>query len=226
MDRIEVKFAADQVDEKTGEFSGYGAVFGNVDSHGDIIAPGAFTETLAVWGQKGRLPPMRLMHGTALNPFSGSDLPIGIWTKMAEDAVGLRVEGKISGISTDRGRYTHALVKDGALAGLSIGYRTVKATPAPKGSQFRRTLDVIALGEISLVDDPSNSRSWVDAVKAADEITSIREFEAFLRDVGGFSHAAAKRIAAGGFKGSDPRDEDGTDIAAALRRNIGILKGN
>jgi hypothetical protein len=55
-------------------------------------------------------------------------------------------------------------------------------------------------------------------VKAAQRIRTIREFEDFLRDEGGFSHAAAKAIAAGGFKASDPRDEDGPDIEAIKAR--------
>lgn len=222
MDRIEVKFAADQIDAKTGEFSGYGAVFGNIDSHGDVISPGAFGETLAEWGGKGRLPSMKLMHGTMLNPFSGSDLPIGKWKSMREDSRGLFVEGKLSGLDTDFGRRIHSLMLDGALDGLSIGYKAKRFSRPPAGSAAKRILDAIHLGEISLVDDPSNARSRITAVKAAD-IKTIRQFEDFLRDVAGFSHAAAKSIAAGGFKAADPRDEDEADIAAIIRRNIATL---
>lgn len=222
MDRIEVKFSTDQIDLKTGEFSGYGAVFGNVDSHGDVIAPGAFTETLAEWAGKGRLPSMKLMHGTMLNPFSGDDLPIGKWRSMREDARGLAVEGKLSGLDTDFGRRIHSLMLDGALDGLSIGYKAKRFSRPPAGSTAKRILDAIHLGEISLVDDPSNSRSRISAVKSA---RTIREFEDFLRDVGGYSHAQAKAIAASGFKASDPRDEDGADHAAMeiIRRNIAKL---
>lgn len=69
---------------------------------------------------------------------------------------------------------------------------------------------------------PANGKARVGAVKAAD-IKTIREFEDFLRDSGGFSHSAAKAIASGGFKAADPRDEDGADLAELLRRNIATL---
>lgn len=223
MDHLEVKFAADEIDAKTGEFSGYGAVFGNIDSHGDVIAPGAFTETLAEWASKGRLPSMKLMHGTALNPFSGDDLPIGLWKTMREDGRGLYVQGKLSGLDTDFGRRIYGLMKDGALGGLSIGYKAKRTSRPAPGSKAKRILDAIHLGEISLVDEPSNDRSRVSDIKAAERVKTIREFEDFLRDVGGFSHAQAKAIASQGFKASEPRDEDGADIAAILRRNIATL---
>lgn len=218
MERIEVKFAADEISAK-GEFSGYGAVFGNVDSHGDVIAPGAFSETLKVWDSRGRLPPMRLMHGTMANPFSGDDLPIGVWTKMYEDSRGLAVEGKISAVESDFGQRIYGLMKDGALSGLSIGYRAKRAIKGDGKTAPKRTLQEIILAEVSVVDEPSNALSRVDAVKS---ISTIREFEDFLRDVGGFSAKQAKAIASAGFKASDdPRDEaKEADIAAILRRNI------
>lgn len=219
MERIEVKFAADEIDAKTGEFAGYAAVFGNIDSHGDVIVPGAFTETLSDWSQRGRLPTMKLMHGTAANPFSGDDLPIGKWTEMREDGRGLFAKGRLSGLDTDHGRRIYGLMKDGILDGLSIGYRAKRTTRL--NAPAKRQLDVVSLVEVSLVDDPSNDRARLTSVKGADEIKTIREFEEFLRDVGGFSHAAAKSIAAGGFKAAEPRDEDDADaIAAMLRRNI------
>ncbi len=226
MDRIEVKFAAEGIDAATGEFSGYGAVFGNIDSHGDVIAPGAFKESLAEWQARGRWPAMKLMHGTALNPFSGDDLPLGVWKSMREDARGLYVEGKLSGMDTDFTKRIHGLMKDGAMDGLSIGYKVAPggATMGNRGAgQPKRTLNAVKLFEVSLVDAPSNDRARLDAVKAADQIKTIREFEEFLRDEGGFSHAAARAIAMGGFKAADPRDEDGADIVARLSRNIATI---
>ena len=77
MDRLrfdmEVKFASD----KTGVFSGYGAMFGNVDAGGDVIEKGAFKDTLREWEDKGKYPPMLLQHGGGM--FGGADdlLPIG-----------------------------------------------------------------------------------------------------------------------------------------------------
>lgn len=221
IERIEVKFAADAIDAVTGEFKGYGAIFGNLDSHGDVIEPGAFKRSLGEWKSKSRLPAMKLMHGSALNPFA-DDLPIGKWTKMEEDARGLYVEGKLSGLDTDHGRRIHGLMKDGALDGLSIGYQVKQFTPGID-AETRRRLEHLNLREVSLVDDPSNERARITAVKSAAEIKTIREFEKFLRDAG-FSVTASKAIASCGFKASDePRDEEKEALlalAASIRASI------
>lgn len=203
-ERIEVKFAPEQVDAQTGEFKGYGAIFGTIDSHGDVIMPGAFADSLVKWQSKGRLPAMKLMHGgSVVNPF-GDSLPVGRWTAMREDANGLFVEGKLSGLDTDMGRRVHALMRDGVLDGLSIGYKAEKASAGSNGA--RRNLERVNLREVSLVDDPSNEFSRVQSVKSA-EITTIREFESHLRDVG-FSASAAKSIASGGYKAAFPGHRD------------------
>lgn len=224
---FEVKFADDA---KPGEFEGYGAVFGNIDSHGDVIEPGAFAASLLERKRSGRaLPPMYKMHGA----FAGNiHEPVGVWTEMAEDANGLYVKGRLIGLDTEQGKWNYALLKDGGLRGLSIGWRA-----APNGTRKgsgrvgepARYIKAAILREVSLVDDPSNALAQVYAIKAmqaedpaAAGIKTIREFEEFLRDVGGFSHAAAKQIASGGFKATpDPRDEDG--IADHIRARFGAL---
>jgi len=221
MERIEIKFAADEVTAK-GEFSGYGAVFGNVDSYGDVIAPGAFKSTLADWKQTGKLPPMLLQHG-GMGLTDSDQMPIGKWTKMAEDDRGLYAEGKLINLDTERGKTVYGALSEGVLDGLSIGYRAKEFTLRTAPEDPRRTLKSVDLVELSIVTFPANGKARISAVKAASEITTPREFERFLRDVGGFSHAQAKAIAVAGFKAMDPRDEDGADLAALVRRNLAKL---
>lgn len=199
MQRLEFKFAPEDMDSKTGEFSGYGAVFGNVDSHGDVIERGAFSKTLADWDAKGSLPTMKLMHGTNINPFSGSDLPVGRWKVMREDDRGLYVEGKLSGMDTDRGRFHYSLMQDGALNGLSIGYRVDHANRGD-GVKIKRRLQSLKLSEVSLVPQGSNDqalvtdlKSWVDG-----NLPTLPQFEDFLREAG-FSNTQAKAIAGKGL---------------------------
>lgn len=215
---LELKFA----DGLPGEFDGYGSVFGVIDSHGDVVAPGAFTSSLARLKAENRGLPMYMQHGMML----GADpRPVGVWTALEEDGKGLRVKGKLVGLDTETGKFNYALVKEGAMRGLSIGYRTIKADYAKQPTDPRRTLKEVKLFEVSIVDDPSNAQARIDGIKAGATATTIREFEDFLRDVGGFSHAAAKAIAAGGFKArTDPRDEDGGQYADALRRLTTTLK--
>lgn len=274
LDLHEVKFASD----KSGVFSGYGAVFGNVDSYGDVIEKGAFRDTLRTWEDKGKYPPMLLQHGGGMFGAADDLLPVGKWTSMAENSKGLKVEGELFALGTERGQYIYEGLKAGALDGLSIGYKTIKFRNGAKAGEPRRFLEQLDLMELSIVTFPANDKARVRGVKAIDRdlrtaikelgdaidlhqkhmdgteptdmasqkkmmrmmerayealtsakpggmksIITIREFEDFLRDVGGYSHAAAKAIAAGGFKAADPRDEDEAGIAAIIRRNIAKL---
>ncbi len=160
---LELKFAGSP---DAGEFEGYGAVFGNVDQHGDRILPGAFAATLAERKAVGGTVPMHVNHGL---PQLGGQRAVGIWTDLAEDGKGLRAKGRISGMNTDAGRNLFERVKDGAFPGLSIGYRVAPggAIYGTKAGEPRRSLKAINLGEISLVDTPSNGLALVDAVKTA-----------------------------------------------------------
>jgi hypothetical protein len=64
----------------------------------------------------------------------------------------------------------------------------------------RRTIKTVKdLPEISLMTFPMNDLARNTVVKAGD-IRALREFEDLLRDVGRFSHAAAKSIARVDFK--------------------------
>ncbi len=217
---LEVKFSEDAA---VGEFTGYGAVFGNVDQHGDVIVKGAFKETLREWKKQKRMPPMLVQHGGfGLGDMDG--LAIGKWSSMVEDDTGLLVEGKLINLDTERGRTIHGALREGVLDGLSIGFRAKEFSLGTKPDEPRRTLKKIDLVELSVVQMPANGEARIQSVKSADDIKTIREFEDFLRDAGGYSRAAAKAIASHGFKATEPPGEDEADIEALVRRNIDILK--
>lgn len=206
--RLETKF---EKGAPEGAFSGYGAVFGNLDSYGDVIAPGAFKGSLREWKKMKSLPPMLLNHGGSGFADSATDmLPIGVWTLMEEDDTGLRVEGVLDVKSSPGDRVYNLMKMDPrpGIDGLSIGFRIKQSKIGTKPDEPKRTLQAIDLMELSVVTMPANGKARVSNVKAADHIKTIREFEDFLRDVGGYSHAAAKVIASCGFKPSEPRDED------------------
>lgn len=218
---LEVKFA-EGAEAKAGTFTGYGAIFGNLDAYGDVIQKGAFKATLKDWRKRhGKLPKMLLQHGGMfLTDTCG--IPIGKWTAMEEDDTGLRVEGELLALDTDLMKRVYAAMKAGELDGLSIGY--VAREPVVYGTkpdEPRRTLKKVDLWEVSVVTFPANDEARVGAVKGAPHQNDIRSFERFLRDEGGFSCAAAKAIAAHGFKAaSDPRDEDGglSELRGPLER--------
>lgn len=197
---LEVKALADD-----GTFEGYASTFGNKDLGGDVVMPGAFAKAIKAKGAKG--VKMLADHDPRQR--------IGVWTSIEEDETGLKVAGRLL-TEKANGREAYIDLKAGALDGLSIGGRTVE--DAYDGRKRARLIKSFDLYEISLVAFPMNEAARVTAVKAAHRIKTIREFEDFLRDEGGFSHTAAKAIAAGGYKAADPRDEDGPDIEAIKAR--------
>ncbi len=180
---FEFKFATGA---KDGTFSGYGAIFGNVDSYGDRIDQGAFKSSLRDWEAKGKLPPMLLQHGGFFGPVDDM-LPVGKWTSMEENSKGLKVEGELFAIGTDRGQLIYEGMKAGSLDGLSIGYRAKKYTVGTKPTEPTRTLHEVELRELSIVTFPANDKALVGSVKAAeiDAITTLSEFEDFLREASG-----------------------------------------
>jgi HK97 family phage prohead protease len=161
-------------------FSGYGAVFGNVDSYGDVIAKGAFKDTLAHARKSGTWPAMLSQHGGG---FLQADMtPIGVWTEMREDETGLFVEGKLA--NTERGREAYELLKmtpRPAYSGMSIGFMAKKWSVRTKPGDPRRTLEAVELMEVSLVTFPANPKARVTGVKSD---FNPREIEDGLREAG------------------------------------------
>lgn len=207
----EVKFSSEKA--KIGTFSGYGAVFNNIDSYGDMIQQGAFKETLQAWEKRGKYPPMLLQHGGGYFGGSSDDLvPIGKWTKMEEDDHGLAVEGELFGLSTDRGTYIYESMKEGVLDGMSIGYIPVGVEYGQEKDDPDRTLTKIDLMELSVVTFPANSAARIDAVKAAMDITE-RDFERWLTRDAGLSRSEAHVVINEGFKALKATRDAGPDVS-------------
>lgn len=222
---VELKFeGADDSGVETMTFTGYGAVFGNVDSYGDVIEPGAFSAFLSDMQRgKAQWPAMLLQHG-GWGMSSEDVTPIGIWTDLAEDGHGLKVSGKLA--DTPRGRELHSLMKmqpRPAIDGLSIGYIPKEWEPRSKPDDPRRRLKRIDLIEISPVTFPANGKARVQSVKSG---LTIRDAEKALREAG-FSRTEAKTMLAYGFKSSeDLRDavDDADDLADVTSRLLSKLK--
>ena len=135
-----------------GSFSGYASLFDTPDMSNDIIAPGAFTDSLARRGTRGV---KLLFHHDAAQP-------IGVWQTLREDSRGLFVEGQLS-LDNSKARDILALLRSGAIDGLSIGFRTVTANRTGKGSP--RRLTQIDLWEISVVTFPMLPGARVTTIK-------------------------------------------------------------
>lgn len=207
--RMEVKFS--DADAKTGTFTGYGAVFGNVDSYGDVIQKGAFKETLREAKKTGRMPKMLLQHGLGFGTLDA--IPCGAWSMMEEDEIGLKVEGSLFAMNTERGQYIYEGMKSGAIDGLSIGFRAIDFSYGAKPGDPRRTLKKVQLDEVSIVTFPANDKARTSGVKSAADYTpqDWRALEAALRDEGLSRSDAVKAVS--GFKSYLQRDAGVSDTA-------------
>lgn len=176
----ELDFALDtKAIEDDGSIEGLAVGYGNLDRGGDVVMPGAIR-------MAGKTLPMLMYHD--------QKRPAGVWTSFEETSDGLLAKGRFS-MSTLNGREAHGLVKDGALGGLSMGYQALKHHIVGKA----RHLVEVALHEVSLVTIPMNEKTLITSVKdilAGGQLPTVREFEEFLRDAGGFSKSLATAIAA------------------------------
>lgn len=207
--------------KESGEIEGYGSTFGGEpDSYGDVIAPGAYSESLATHKSAGTMPKMFWQHD--------SREPIGKWFEAKEDDKGLFLRGKLN-MGVQRAREAYELLKARDIDGLSIGYRIKEYSVDTDTGVW--TLEKIDLKEVSVVSIGANDNATVASVKAAkvaheltdrlkagDRLTG-REFEVWLKGLG-FSNSQAERAARVHLKGQgDPAVADpGTAFMQALLR--------
>lgn len=189
----------------TGTFEGYGSVYGIVDKGGDIVAAGAFADSLTTLKAAGRMPALLWQH----NPRE----PIGIYTDIVEDSVGLKVIGQLA-LKTARGAEAYELMKMGALTGLSIGYRT--RDDSWDRVTGTRTIKKADLVEVSPVTFPMNDSARVGSVKAIEDLETLADIERHLRDAGGFSRSEATAMVSR-VKSVIGRGDPGEDAEAITR---------
>lgn len=210
------------LDDKTGVFEGYASTFGGEpDSYGDVIAGGAYTETLAEHQAKGTMPKMFWQHDPSQ--------PIGSWTAIKQDNIGLFVSGRLN-MGVQRGAEAYALLKAGDIDGLSIGYR-IKSYSVDNDTGVW-TLENIDLIEISVVSVGANENATVSGVKSARAMAEItdklkagdrlteREFEQLAKGLG-LSNSQAERAARVHLKGQGEPAKAASDVAGFLAALMG-----
>lgn len=160
---LDIKALADD-----GSFEGYASSFDNPDQGRDVMRKGAFKSSLA------KRP------ANTIKMFRDHDPGqlVGVWTDLKEDARGLFAKGRLI-LETVLGRETHALMKAGALDGLSIGFKTIK--DSFDREKRLRFLDDVDLREISIVAFPMNERATVTAIKSGNADQARRIIAALNR---------------------------------------------
>ncbi len=150
--------------------SGYASLFGKSDQGGDVVEKGAYAASLHRLAARGGSVKMLWQHDPTQ--------PIGVWDEVHEDAMGLWVKGRIL-TDVAKGREAAALIGAGAIDGLSIGYRTVKARKDDKG---HRHLSELELWEVSLVTFPMLPDARVAAKGDDPTAAALRELAAAFQD--------------------------------------------
>jgi HK97 family phage prohead protease len=203
-----------------GTFAGYASLFNKEDMAHDIVLPGAFRDSLAERGPAG--VKMLFQH----NPSE----PIGVWEQLTEDARGLYARGRLMP-EVARAREVLALMRAGALDGLSIGFRAVKGRRDARTGV--RRLEKVDLWEISVVTFPLLPEARVGHVKArpfAGRLPTEREFERWLTQVAGFTRSQARALTRHGLKGLAMRDaaegHDRRRLLAVISEATRLLRGS
>ncbi|MEP3628877.1 MAG: HK97 family phage prohead protease [Hyphomicrobiales bacterium] len=218
----EYKFAQTDLThiDADGTFSGYASLFGAEDLGRDVLMPGAFRNSLKKQGADG----VRMLFQHDPN------VPIGVWDIIREDDRGLYVKGRLT-LDVEKAREVHALMLDGGLNGLSIGFKTIKGKRDQKTGV--RQIFEVDLWEISVVTFPMLPEAKITSVKTAiskaaaskrSSIPTTREFERWLTRDAGLTRKQARVVIHSGFKSlGETRDALTTDNktrrspAAAIR---------
>ena len=149
---------------------GYASLFGKTDRGGDIVEAGAYAASLKALAAAGRRVTMLWQHDPSE--------PIGVWDEVREDERGLYVKGRLLS-EVARAREAAALIGAGAIEGLSIGYRTVRATKDDAG---RRRLAELELWEVSLVTFPMLPEARVGAKGETPDDGLMRDLAAAIEE--------------------------------------------
>lgn len=158
---------------KEGQFSAYASVFGNVDSYGDVVQPGAFAKSLEAWEKSGRPIPLLFGHN-----FRDPDFNLGHIVKAVEDERGLLVTAELD-LENPKSAQVYRMLKGRRVDQMSFAYDVIDAEPGVKDEADVLFLKELGLHEVSVVPMGANRETEVLAVKAAvDALKSGRAISA------------------------------------------------
>ena len=198
--------------EERGTFEGLASVYGNVDLGGDIVRAGAFKEFVTTRDGNIRI----LANHDARKPIGKG--------KVTDTHLGLAIKGALV-MESSTAREVHALMKEGIIDGLSIGYDVL-----PEGFEIRsdgvRELTKLKLWEVSTTVFPMNPLAQVSSVKGVEPVRSVRELEDLLRDAAGLSRAQAKLHASAIWKTVTGQRDADDEVCEAVRRTTEAIRAS
>lgn len=156
----------------------YAAAFGNIDSYGDIIMPGAFKKTIAERGPAGT-DQLKYLNQHDMWQLAGKI------TEAVEDSHGLLLTAKVS--ATTLGNDMLILEADGVYEH-SIGYNTIQSASETRDGEPVEILTELKLYEGSAVTLGANPKTPTVGIKAATPaeqahrlLKSLDKFDGLLR---------------------------------------------
>ncbi len=174
-----------------GVFEGYASLFDREDLGRDVVVRGAFHDSLSQRGAAGVR--MLFQHDPSQ--------PIGVWSQLEEDGKGLFARGRLTS-EASRAREVMALMKAGAIDGLSIGFRALKSRRDARSGV--RRIEKVDLWEISVVTFPMLPDARIAKGKArpfTEHVPTERDFERWLTRDAGLTRSEARAVMRDGLKG-------------------------
>jgi HK97 family phage prohead protease len=153
--------AADDATLQEGQFKALASVFNNIDSVGDVVMPGAFTDDLKAWQQSG--DPIPLLWG---HQMADPDMNIGSVLAAVETDAGLQVTAQLD-LENPKAAQVYRLLKGKRVSKMSFAYDIEDGAPAERDGQSVYELRKLKLHEVSVVQVPANSAATIQQVKAA-----------------------------------------------------------
>jgi HK97 family phage prohead protease len=149
-----------------GQFSAYASVFGNVDSYGDVVTPGAFADDLKAWEDSGNPIPLLFGHN-----MSDPDYNLGHVLSAVEDDKGLLVTAQLD-LENPKAMQTYRMLKGRRVNQMSFAYDVLEGGDAQREKsdgtkESYYELRKLKLYEVSVVTIGANQETEVLAVKSA-----------------------------------------------------------
>lgn len=162
-----------------GTITAYASVFGNVDSYGDVVIPGAFEETLGEWQKSGNTIPLLYGHDFK-DPFSN----IGGVTSAVEDAHGLKITAQLD-LDNPKARQVYNLLKAKRLSQMSFAFDVVEGSWGEREQQEVYELKKVKLYEVSVVPIGANQETSIIDVKSvvAEELANILDSRQLTKSI-------------------------------------------
>lgn len=157
---------------KEGQFTAYASVFGNKDSYGDVVMPGAFNKTLTEWVKSGDMIPLLFAHN-----MSDPDFNLGGVIKTEQDAVGLKVTAELD-LENPKALQTYRMLKGRRIRQMSFAYDEMDSGPAVHDGDNVWELRELKLYEVSIVTVGANQETEILAVKQVPAVA-----ERAMRDI-------------------------------------------